>query len=160
MRSRTSHAHFCLVHRREFRATFRSARQVAARHRRVVCATLAGQIRPLAPNVRPPVPNAPFTDWNDHPTLAIPTRWDRKFWNGWACVSKLSFSNRADNPTMSSRETVIALVNRLPEDMPLAEIAREIELLAGLKAAREQARRREGVPAEDARKLVDAWISK
>ena len=61
---------------------------------------------------------------------------------------------------MSSRETVIALVSRLPEDMPLAEIARKIELLAGLKAAREQARRREGIPAEDARKLVDAWTAK
>ncbi len=55
---------------------------------------------------------------------------------------------------MSSRETVINLVTRLPEDMPLAEIAREIELLAGIKTAREQARRREGIPAEDARKLV------
>ena len=61
---------------------------------------------------------------------------------------------------MSSRETVIELVKRLPEDMPLAEIAREIELLAGIKTAREQARRLEGVPAEDARKLVDAWLSK
>ena len=61
---------------------------------------------------------------------------------------------------MSSRETVIDLVTRLPEDMPLAEIAREIELLAGLKTAREQARRREGIPVEDARKLVDAWTAK
>jgi hypothetical protein len=61
---------------------------------------------------------------------------------------------------MSSRETVIDLVNRLPEDMPLAEIAREIELLAGIKTAREQARRSEGIPAEDARKLVDSWVSK
>lgn len=61
---------------------------------------------------------------------------------------------------MSSRETVIDLVNRLPEDMSLAEIAREIELLAGVKTAREQARRGEGVAAEDARKLADSWVSK
>ena len=61
---------------------------------------------------------------------------------------------------MSSREMVIELVNKLPEDTPLAEIAREIELLAGIKTAREQARRKEGVPAEDVRKLVDAWASK
>ncbi len=59
---------------------------------------------------------------------------------------------------MSSREIVIELVRRLPEDMPLAEIAREIELLAGLKAAREQARRNEGIPPEDGRKLVDAGL--
>ncbi len=61
---------------------------------------------------------------------------------------------------MSSRETVIELVRRLPEDMPLAEIAREIELLAGIKTAREQARRGEGISAEDARQMVDAWIAK
>jgi hypothetical protein len=61
---------------------------------------------------------------------------------------------------MSSRELVIDLVNKLPEDVSLADIAREIELLAGLQVAREQACRREGIPAEDARKLVDTWASK
>ena len=65
-----------------------------------------------------------------------------------------------DNLNMSSRETVIELVNKLPEEMPLAEIAREIELLAGIQTAREQARNREGIPAEDARKLVDSWAAK
>ena len=54
---------------------------------------------------------------------------------------------------------VIDLLQRLPEDAPLEEIAREIEFLAGLKTAREQAARGEGIPAEDARKLVDAWAS-
>jgi len=61
---------------------------------------------------------------------------------------------------MSSRETVIELVSKLPEEMPLAEIAREIELLAGIQTAREQARRREGITAQDARKLVDSWAAK
>jgi hypothetical protein len=59
---------------------------------------------------------------------------------------------------MSNRELVIGLVSRLPEDTPLEDIVREIELLAGIKAGREQAARREGIPAEDARKLVDAWV--
>jgi hypothetical protein len=61
---------------------------------------------------------------------------------------------------MSSRETVIEFVSRLPEEMTLAEIAREIELLAGIQTAREQARRTEGIPAQDTRKLVDTWASK
>jgi hypothetical protein len=65
-----------------------------------------------------------------------------------------------DNSAMSSRETVIEFVRKLPEEMPLAEIARKVELLAGIENAREQARRREGVPAEEARKLVDSWASK
>jgi hypothetical protein len=65
-----------------------------------------------------------------------------------------------DNFNMTSRETVLEFVSKLPEEMSLAEIAREIELLAGLQTAREQARRVEGIPAQDARKLVDAWAAK
>jgi hypothetical protein len=60
---------------------------------------------------------------------------------------------------MSSREMVMELVAKLPEDTPMAEIAREIELLAGIQTAREQARRNEGILAEEARKLVHAWAS-
>ena len=61
---------------------------------------------------------------------------------------------------MSSRELVIDLVNKLPENASLAEIAREIELLAGIEKARWQARRGEGIAPEDARKLVESWASK
>ena len=59
---------------------------------------------------------------------------------------------------MSNKELVIGLLARMPADTPLHDIAREIELLAGVTTAREQARRREGIAAEDARKLVDAWV--
>jgi hypothetical protein len=51
------------------------------------------------------------------------------------------------------------LVSSLPEDTPLEDIAREIDMIAGIQTAREQARRREGIPAEDARKLIDSWAS-
>ena len=61
---------------------------------------------------------------------------------------------------MSNRELVIDLVRRLPEDTPLEQIARELELLAGIKTAREQARRGEGVSVDDARKLVDSWAAR
>ncbi len=66
----------------------------------------------------------------------------------------------ADSANMSSREIVIDLVNKLPENTSLADIAREIELLASIEKARGQARRGEGIPAEDARKLVDTWATK
>ena len=61
---------------------------------------------------------------------------------------------------MSNKELVLGLLARLPEDTPLDNIAREIQLLAGLKTAREQAHRREGIPAEDARGLVDTWTGR
>ena len=60
---------------------------------------------------------------------------------------------------MSNREIVIDLVSKLPEDTPFEEFARHIELLAGIKTARDQARRGEGIPAENARELVDTWAS-
>jgi hypothetical protein len=60
---------------------------------------------------------------------------------------------------MSNRELVIELVSKLPEDTPLDEIARQIELPAGIRTARAQARQGEGIPAEEARKLVDTWAS-
>jgi len=55
---------------------------------------------------------------------------------------------------------VLELVARLPEDTPLEEMVREIELLAGINTAREQARRGEGLPAAEARPLVDSWASR
>jgi len=58
---------------------------------------------------------------------------------------------------MSNREIVMDLLAKLPEDASLEEIAREIEFLAGVRTAREQAQRREGIRAEDSRELVDAW---
>ena len=61
---------------------------------------------------------------------------------------------------MSNREIVIDLLSKLPEGTSLEEIAREIELLAGIQTAREQARRREGIPGEDARKLFDKWAAR
>ncbi len=61
---------------------------------------------------------------------------------------------------MSNREIVVDLVSRLPENTPLEEIAKQLELLAGVKTARDQARKGEGIPAEDARILVNTWASR
>ena len=61
---------------------------------------------------------------------------------------------------MSNREIVINLIEKLPEDMPLQDIAREIELIAGVRQAREEAVRGEGVSPEKARQLVDSWVSR
>ena len=76
----------------------------------------------------------------------------------WASILRLpSGPTWATFLAMSNRELVIDLVSKLPEDTPLEDIARRIELLAGINVAREQAKRGEGIPAEEARKLIDAW---
>ena len=60
---------------------------------------------------------------------------------------------------MSNREIAISLINKLPDDMPLHDMAREIELIAGIRKARDEAARGEGVPAEEAKHLIDSWAS-
>lgn len=60
---------------------------------------------------------------------------------------------------MSSREIVLDLLNRLPPDATLGEIAREIEFLAGVELARQQARRGEGLPVEEIRTRIDQWAA-
>ena len=55
---------------------------------------------------------------------------------------------------------VIDLLDKLPPDTPFEEIARKIELLAGIQKAREQASRREGIGAEEGRELVRKWASR
>ena len=54
---------------------------------------------------------------------------------------------------------VIELLNKLPEDAPLEEIAREVEFLAGVQVARDQARRGEGLDPEAVLKQVDEWLA-
>lgn len=61
---------------------------------------------------------------------------------------------------MSNREIVVDLIQKLPEDTSLHDIAREIELIAGIRMAREEAARCEGVSPEKAKQLVDSWASR
>lgn len=61
---------------------------------------------------------------------------------------------------MSNRELVIELVNKLPEDTPLEDIVRQIEFLAGIQEGVAQAKRKEGISAEQARQLVHEWTTK
>ena len=58
---------------------------------------------------------------------------------------------------MSNKEMVIGAVSQLPDDASMEEIARQVEFLAGIEIAREQARRGEGISVEETRKLVKEW---
>jgi predicted transcriptional regulator len=61
---------------------------------------------------------------------------------------------------MSNREIAIDLIEKLPEDVSLHEIAREIEFVAGVREGFEQIQRGEGLPAEEVRKLISSWTAK
>jgi len=60
---------------------------------------------------------------------------------------------------MSNREIVLDLVNRLPEETSLHEIAREIEFIAGVNEGFEEIQSGQGVPIQDLRHLTQTWIA-
>jgi len=61
---------------------------------------------------------------------------------------------------VSNREIAIDLIQRLPEDTSLQDIAREIEFIAGVREGFEQIERGEGVSAEEVRKMIPSWTTK
>ncbi len=61
---------------------------------------------------------------------------------------------------MSNREIAIDLIQKLPENVSLHDIAREIEFVAGVREGFQQLERGEGVPAEKVREMIPSWIVK
>lgn len=61
---------------------------------------------------------------------------------------------------MSNKEIVMDLVRRLPDEVTLQEIAREIEFIAGVREGFEQLDRGEGVPLEEVEKKLPSWLIK
>jgi len=61
---------------------------------------------------------------------------------------------------MSNKEVVSDLLSRLPHDVSLQEIAREIEFIAGVREGLDQLDRGEGVPIEQVEKMIESWTTK
>jgi predicted transcriptional regulator len=61
---------------------------------------------------------------------------------------------------MSNKEIVKDLVQRLPENTSLHEIAREIEFVAGVREALAELDRGEGVPLAEVKRRLPTWVAK
>jgi len=61
---------------------------------------------------------------------------------------------------MSNKEVVSDLLSRLPPDVSLQQIAREIEFIAGVREGLDQLDRGEGVPIEQVEKMIESWTTK
>ena len=59
---------------------------------------------------------------------------------------------------MSNRQIAIDLLEKLPEDMSLTDMAREIEFVAGIREGFDQLERGEGILIENVRELMSSWI--
>lgn len=61
---------------------------------------------------------------------------------------------------MSNKEVVSDLLSRLPQDVSLQQIAREIEFIAGVREGLDQLDRGEGVPIDQVEKMIESWTTK
>jgi predicted transcriptional regulator len=61
---------------------------------------------------------------------------------------------------MSDKQLVVELLKRLPADVKLRQIGKEIEFLAAIREGEEQADRGEVVPHEEVKQGFSTWISK
>ena len=61
---------------------------------------------------------------------------------------------------MSNKEVVSDLLARLPDNVSLQQIAREVEFVAGVREGLDQLDRGEGVEIEKVEKLIESWTTK
>lgn len=61
---------------------------------------------------------------------------------------------------MSNKEVVSDLLTRLPDDVSLQQIAREVEFVAGVREGLAQLDRAEGMEIEKVEKLIESWTTK
>jgi predicted transcriptional regulator len=84
-----------------------------------------------------------------------------------AVVAHLTFAIRLDARRetgrfrlMSNKEVVAHLLTRLPEDVSLEQIAREIEFIAGVREGLDELDRGEGVGVAEVEKMIASWSTK
>ncbi len=61
---------------------------------------------------------------------------------------------------MSNKEVFSDLLTRLPDDVSLQQIAREVEFVAGVREGLTQLDRGEGVAVEQVEKMIESWTTK
>jgi predicted transcriptional regulator len=59
---------------------------------------------------------------------------------------------------MSTREAVQTILQSLPSDVSLHEVAREIEFIAGVREGLAELDRGEGVPVDEVRRELRTWV--
>ena len=61
---------------------------------------------------------------------------------------------------MSNKQLVSNLLERLPDDVSLKDIAKEIEFISGVREGLDQLDRGDGVPLADVEKMIASWTTK
>jgi predicted transcriptional regulator len=61
---------------------------------------------------------------------------------------------------VGNKQLVSNLLERLPDNVSLRDIANEIEFIAGLREGIDQLDRGDGVPLEDVEKMIASWTTR
>ncbi len=61
--------------------------------------------------------------------------------------------------SMKNKQIVADLLERLPEDASLHDIAQEIEFVAGIQEGFRQLDQGRGIPVEEVEKMIGSWAS-
>jgi predicted transcriptional regulator len=61
---------------------------------------------------------------------------------------------------VSNKQLVSNLLERLPDDVSLQDIAKEIEFISGVREGLDQLDRGDGVPLVDVEKMIASWTTK
>ena len=64
----------------------------------------------------------------------------------------------ADTPRMSTKQIVQDLLQKLPEDVSLHDIAQEIEFVAGVRQGLGEIERGERIPIEEIERELPSWV--
>ena len=67
---------------------------------------------------------------------------------------------RAFRGAMCNEELVTDLLTRLPHDVSLWEIAREVEFIAGVREGVDQLEQGAGVEIDEVEKMIGSWTTK
>ncbi len=60
---------------------------------------------------------------------------------------------------MSQKEIVLDVISELPDEVSLEQIAEKIEFLAAIKKGMDQLDRGEGIPHEEVKRQLAAWLA-
>jgi predicted transcriptional regulator len=61
---------------------------------------------------------------------------------------------------MSDKQAALEAIKRMPEEISLKEISREIEFLAAIREGEDQANQGKVIPLEEVEKNLKTWLSK
>lgn len=78
-----------------------------------------------------------------------------QYCGGLALSAELASSCR-----MSNKDLVSDLLSRMPDDVSLQQIAREVEFVAGVQEGLAQLDRGEGIEIDSVEKLIESWTTK